>query len=119
MFYVYELFTADGVQYVGKGSGRRLDVQKKKFSMDGRNVSEFGKERDAYAFEVQHIASVKPPMNRCKGGNGCTVQKKREVKTAFERLYERIGSRAMAARLVLAYGPLSSKTDAIREIAYG
>ena len=119
-FYVYELIDASGVvQYVGKGSGRRLDVQKRKFALDGRIVRSFDREAKAYAFEVAHIAAAKPIQNICKGGNGSTATKTRFVKDVFYRLYDQIGSRALAARLVLAYGPPESKTDAIRAIAYG
>lgn len=121
-FYVYELVDDQGkVAYVGKGSGRRLIVQKAKHLMDGRVVASFAVEADAYAYEVKHIAKMVPYLNKCKGGNGCTVTVKRVVKQPWERLMQKIGTQAYAARLLLAFGaPDPSIVGELRKVAaYG
>jgi hypothetical protein len=126
-FYVYELSSSDGiVQYVGKGSGGRLAAQIKSIGFHGREIARFKKEADAYAYEIERIAQVEPLLNKCKGGNGNrAAAPKRVVKTSWEKEYERIGSRVMAARLWLAAATASphmadiSKVDEIRRVAYG
>lgn len=117
--YVYELFDADGtIMYVGKGSGRRFDVQKKKYCLDGRIVQWFGTEAKAYSAEISHIAKVCPPLNKVKGGNGCRTAKTRIPK--WQAVIEAIGTRIYAARLLLAFGVADkSKIDEIRQVAYG
>jgi hypothetical protein len=120
-FYVYELSNEDGIQYVGKGSGRRLKNQERRFGLSGRIVAEFAKEPDAYAFEVSRIAELNPPLNKCKGGNGSRAIQKRHRKTAWEMTFERIGSRRYAALLLLHFSRLldPSKVDQIRRVAHG
>jgi hypothetical protein len=119
-FYVYELFSADGViQYVGKGSKSRLKVQKRNFGFDGRIVKAFASEAKAYAFEKQHIATVAPMLNKCAGGNGSKAARAVNRKTDFQRLYESIGSRALAARIWLNFANDLSKVEQIRRVAYG
>jgi hypothetical protein len=123
-FYVYELASSDGVvQYVGKGSGKRLSAQIRNIGFQGSEVARFKSEKDAYAFEVARIAEAKPLLNKCAGGNGNTATPvKRPVKTAWEREYERVGSRVMAARLLMRFASHlvePSNLDAIRQISHG
>lgn len=120
-FYVYELIDADGtVQYVGKGSGRRLAAQRRNHSLDGREVARFEREEDAYAFERERIAEAKPPRNRHPGGNGSRVTP--EPIPAFVREIERVGARRYAARFLLTKVDgrwPASKVERIRQVANG
>ena len=125
-FYVYAIKNEQGsIVYIGKGSGRRFEVQKKNFKLSGKILETFATEKLAYAKEVEFISLHKPSLNKCKGGNGCTATKKRIVKQDYEKLIERIGSRACAARLLLSYNKVNpslidqSKVDLFREVAYG
>lgn len=124
-FYVYEMIADDGsVVYVGKGSGRRLDVQRRKLKLRGREVARFKRENDAYAFEVARIAECKPALNKCAGGNGSVVVKRRDRKSKWQLVFECLGSRRYAARLMLAYDlrPFNipqSKIDLLRQVANG
>jgi len=125
-FYVYAIKNEEGsIVYIGKGSGRRFEVQKKNFKLSGEILETFASEKLAYAKEVEFISLHKPILNKYKGGNGCTAIKKRIVKQDYEKLIERIGSRACAARLLLSYNKVNpkmidqSKVDLFREVAYG
>lgn len=69
-YYVYRIFSGDETVYIGKGSGNRIDVQKKNFGCDGEILERFSNEQDAYAAEVRLIEKLSPPLNRCPGGNG-------------------------------------------------
>jgi hypothetical protein len=123
-FYVYELVNAFGeVQYIGKGSTRRLEAQKRNFSLEGHEVARFKSEKEAYAYEVKRIAECSPPLNKHPGGNGSKATKPVVRKTEWEKLYESLGSRKVCARLWLLFANESnadiSKVDAIRGVAYG
>lgn len=69
-FYVYRIFNAEGLLYIGKGSGPRLRKQKRTFGADGEIIQHFEFEDDAYAEEVRLIALHSPPLNRHPGGHG-------------------------------------------------
>lgn len=123
-FYVYELTDKCGqVMYVGKGSTNRLNAQKRNFSLDGYEVARFKRESDAYAYEVERIASVKPTLNKHIGGNGSKAAVNIVRLTKFEKLCEEFGTRKVAARLWLLFARDSnsdmSKVDEIRAVAYG
>ena len=125
-FYVYAIKNEEGsIVYIGKGSGRRFEVQKKNFELSGEILETFASEKLAYEKEVEFISLHKPSLNTCKGGNGCTATKRRIGKQDYEKLIERIGSRACAARLLLSYNKVNpkmidqSKVDLFREVAYG
>jgi hypothetical protein len=119
-FYTYRLTTSDGsVAYIGKGSGKRLQNQKRKFQLNGEIADYYTKESDAYKAEKLLIAKEKPFLNKCAGGNGNCVTKTR--KTSFEVLYDKIGSKALAARICMNFVHLcdASKVEQIRRVAYG
>lgn len=109
--------------YVGKGSTNRLAAQKRNFGLDGHEVARFKRESDAYAYEVQRIATVKPALNKHVGGNGSKAAVKVVRLTKFEKLCNELGTRKVAARLWLLYARESnadmSKVDEIRSVAYG
>jgi len=122
-FYVYRLIAHCGaVVYVGKGSGSRLATQKRRHGLDGCEVARFKREADAYAFERQQIAELQPALNRCAGGNG-GISKPKRPNWLF--VMEKIGTRAYAARLLLAVWRSkpelldASKLDLIRLVAHG
>ncbi|MDE3021958.1 MAG: hypothetical protein KGI54_08870 [Pseudomonadota bacterium] len=119
-FYVYELVSDDGeIHYVGKGSKNRLKVQQRKFGLNGTVVKYFATESKAYAFEKLHIAAVSPKLNKCAGGNGNKSTRTVVRKTEFQKLYEKIGSKAMAARIWLNFANDISVLEKIRRVAYG
>ena len=122
-FYVYKFVDNAGVvAYVGKGSGRRFKVQQRNIKLNGEIVEYFKKESDAYAYEVQLISELKPYINKHPGGNGSKVVIVKYKKTAFDRLCENIGTKAVAARICLNYWWMidSSKIEQLRRVAaYG
>lgn len=82
-FYVYVIGPLDAPLYVGKGSGRRLEAQKRRFKADGHEIARFFKEKDAYAFERVAIAENSPALNQNMGGGGSRatpVRQEREPK---------------------------------------
>lgn len=71
MFYVYRLYDLSGeTLYIGKGSGTRLQVQKRRFGALGEIVKTFKSERAAYREEVRQIAVHRPRLNQNRGGGG-------------------------------------------------
>lgn len=122
-FYVYRFIDDNGiVAYVGKGSGERFSVQFRKLNMTGDIISWHSIEKSAYAEEVKAIARLKPYMNKCKGGNGpMATPAKRVPRDKFYVLCDKIGTRAVAARICLSYSYMFdvSKIEPLRKIAYG
>lgn len=110
--YVYEL-QQDGItHYVGKGSGRRLAVQERRFGMSGRIVKNFDSAAQAYKFEKSHIAAVNPVLNKCAGGNGGRNKRVSRTPKDWLRIVE-VGTRVYAARLLLEFEHLMSKDAAL------
>ena len=111
-FYVYRFVDENGdVAYVGKGCGRRFSVQFSRFDMTGDIVSWHAKEDDAYKEERRLIAELRPYLNKCSGGNGSRAtpaKKVRERRDSFYALCDKIGTRAVAARILLGYSYLFS-----------
>lgn len=105
-FYVYRIFDGDVTVYVGKGSGRRLALQIRRFGVMGEVVEWFKNEDAAFAAERAWIAKLKPTENLVAGGNGGRAVKKKppRLHPAFKEI-ERIGTRAYAARFLLRYCP--------------
>lgn len=123
-FYVYALKDEAGrVMYVGKGSGRRLECQKRKFGLAGEILERHASEAKAYAAEVRLIAEMNPPLNKHPGGNGSRA--KAERVPSWVRDMSRIGTQRFAARLLMSVLRVrpdlipASKVEAIRQVAYG
>ena len=89
--YVYRILGEQGeTVYVGKGFGRRLKEQKRRFMADGEVIKEFRSAQAAYEYERDMIAKFNPPLNRTAGGGGaCKLQPG-----------ERIASRVYVARML-------------------
>lgn len=69
-FYLYRIFYGDVTLYVGKGSGQRLQHQKRSFTAQGEIVAQFADENAAYRAEMALIKKLDPPLNRHVGGLG-------------------------------------------------
>jgi hypothetical protein len=71
-FYVYRILGEMGeTVYIGKGTGRRLELQKRRFMAEGEIIRSFAKEDLAFRFEAKLIAKHKPPLNVVSGhGSG-------------------------------------------------
>lgn len=122
MFYVYRLKDEYGrVLYIGKGSGRRLYNQKRKYRCEGEIVREFAKEADAYKYEIECIATERPELNIHKGGNGSWVRRPKRRKTKIEREIERVGSRVYVARFLVDrcfYRLKPDQLERLKKVAY-
>lgn len=118
-FYVYRIFDLTETVYIGKGSGRRFQAQKRKFARDGEIMAYFDKEFQAFAYEIEMIAKFKPSQNKHKGGIGGNLGHK--SKTKEERDIEIMGTRKYAAIMLLRFdlSPYLSaaQIDNIRQIA--
>lgn len=129
MFYVYRIY--DGVEtvYVGKGSGRRLAHQMRKFGLPGAIVEECKSDDHAFEREVHWIAELKPTANKLAGGNGGRCKPKPKPRLAREfREIERVGSRKYAAQVLVRkldehncgrWGVSKVALDRLREVANG
>jgi len=70
-FYLYRIHRDGETLYIGKGSGRRLAHQKRRFDADGEIlVDGIQDEAEAYRRERALIAEFNPPLNKHPGGNG-------------------------------------------------
>lgn len=127
-FYVYRIFDRFETVYVGKGSGRRLANQTRRFGLPGEIIERCNSDDHAFEREIFWIAELRPTENRAPGGGGGRVRPKpisRDEKRFIKDLaeVERIGTRRYAARMLLRFdtsGHLDpSKLDAIRRVANG
>ena len=103
-FYVYRFDNDEGqCIYIGKGSGRRLTTQNKRFGRVGYVVKWFASERAAFRFEAALIAKLKPFENKVAGGGGAIARRKlgSKRKPAEYREMQRIGTRAYVAKFLL------------------
>jgi len=125
MFYVYAIMDGVVPVYVGKGSKRRLKTQERRFGLRGKILEHFECEASAYRAERKWIKALNPSLNKHPGGNGCTVKKVIVRTPRWLSAINRIGTKAYAARLVLACFERaphlvdSSKVDALRSAGYG
>jgi hypothetical protein len=129
-FYVYRIFDGEQTLYVGKGFGRRLHNQKRRFGHDGEILQEFRCEARAYQRERELIAELKPTLNCNGGGGGSWVRAKPEPRMSKDeawtyRLMEKIGTRRFCALLLEAINKVAphmidqSKMPKILEVARG
>lgn len=71
MFYVYRILGEMGeTVYIGKGCGRRLQQQKRRFMSDGEILEYSKTDKQAFRRERELIAQYNPPLNKSPGGNG-------------------------------------------------
>ena len=101
-YYVYRIF--DGLQtlYVGKGSGRRLQAQIRRFRCAGEVVEHCTSDDHAFEREIHWIAELRPTENKLAGGNGGRCQPKKRPRLAKEfHEIEQVGSRRYSARFLL------------------
>jgi len=70
-FYVYRILGEMGeTVYIGKGYGRRLHNQKRRFMSDGEVIEWCSTDKQAFRRERELIAEHNPPLNKSRGGNG-------------------------------------------------
>jgi hypothetical protein len=70
-FYVYRILGEMGeTVYIGKGCGRRLHNQKRRFMSDGEILEWCSTDKQAFKRERELIAEYNPPLNKSSGGNG-------------------------------------------------
>ncbi len=103
--YVYALTKDDQILYIGKGTGNRLQDQRRNFGLAGHELAWFKTEKDAYKFERQLVRDIDPWLNRCAGGAGSYSRKPPEPRykpSEDEILMQQIGTRAYCCRLLLA-----------------
>lgn len=128
-FYVYRIFDGDVTVYVGKGSGRRLHNQKRRFGLDGSIIEKCRSDNHAFEREVHWIKRLKPTDNRLPGGNGgrCSPKARPRLSKDFREI-ERVGPRRFAARFLLTrlderncdqYGVSKVGLSRLREVANG
>ena len=102
-FYIYRIFDGAVTVYVGKGSGRRLKNQIRRFGLDGEIIEFLASEKSAYEAERRWIRELKPTENRNSGGGGGLVIRKRIRRTKEEIEMARVGTRVYAARMLLRF----------------
>lgn len=123
--YVYALRDGDTIAYVGKGSGSRLNAQKRSFGLEGDKLEDGLTDTQAFAAERKWIAKLSPTLNRCAGGNGNRARRIVNRTPKWEREIDAVGSRRYAAILLMGCersrpGIIDpSKIDAIRQVANG
>lgn len=128
-YYVYVITDGHEVVYVGKGSGRRLQDQKRRFKCEGSIVEKFTSEKLAYAAEVKWIDQLKPTSNKAKGGNGGWSTPKPGPRLPREYAeIERIGTQRYVAQMlsrklwegnIAQFGVSKIALDRIRAVANG
>jgi hypothetical protein len=127
--YVYRIFDGEVTVYVGKGSGRRLESQKRRFGLDGVVIEKCKSDDHAFEREVHWIAQLKPTDNILAGGNGgrCRPKPKPRLDRTFAEI-ERIGSRKYSAQILVRklyegnceqYGVSKIDLNRLREVANG
>lgn len=131
-FYVYRIFDGFETVYVGKGSGRRLAAQKRKFGCDGEIIEACKSDDHAFKREIYWIEQLKPSENKNPGGLGGRVKPKRvkidRAWAAFERELKEVGPRRYVARFLAQkldhniceqYGVSQSSMAGILAVAHG
>lgn len=104
-FYVYRIFDGHETVYIGKGSGTRLQDQKRRFGCDGEIIETCKSDDHAFERERYWIKTLMPTANISPGGNGGRVKPRRKTRVyidSVEREIEKVGSRRYCARLILS-----------------
>jgi hypothetical protein len=122
IFYVYRIFDiTETTIYIGKGTGRRLERQMRRFGAQGEILKRFKFEDDAFEFERAEIRRRCPTHNKSTGGEGGRL----DGRDKTERLMDKIGPRRYVAQMLMRFGDGllkyidQSKLDAIRQVADG
>jgi hypothetical protein len=68
--YVYRIFDGHETIYIGKGTGRRLAAQIRRFDASGEKLEECLSDADAFKRERHWISVLMPIENRNGGGSG-------------------------------------------------
>jgi hypothetical protein len=126
-FYVYEAISDNGeCLYIGKGTGRRLEDQKRRFKCEVRVIKWFKSEASAFKFEAFQITDRSPIFNKKPGGSGGRVKTtalRKPKLTEIENGIQELGSRVYVARALLGFDLSrqidASKIETIRQVAYG
>ena len=125
-FYVYAFYNGETVIYIGKGCGRRIHNQERRFGSKGVILKEFKSEKAAYNYEAKLIREMKPEFNKAAGGGGAISRRKDRLPAwyiAELKQIEALGSRKYTALKLLALGVgrviEASKLEDIRRVAYG
>lgn len=146
-FYVYAFRDGAEVVYIGKGTGRRLQQQEKRFGLKGEVLGRYECEDKCFAAERDFIKQLMPNENRNRGGGGGRVTPaslvplnyrgkitEREFKKAMAQHkqelaeIERLGSRRYSARILISrlndanceqWGVSKVDLNRLREVAYG
>lgn len=127
--YVYRIVDGCETVYVGKGSGRRLEAQKRRFGLEGEIIERDLTDDDAFARERHWIKTLMPSANISPGGNGgrTVARRKPRLDKALAEI-SRVGQRRYAARFLLTrlseancsrYGVSKLDIDRLREVANG
>jgi hypothetical protein len=69
-FYIYCFQDGAEILYVGKGTGRRLAQQEKRFGFAGSIIERLSDEEEAYKREIYWIGRLLPTQNKNAGGGG-------------------------------------------------
>lgn len=103
IFYVYRILGEMGeTVYIGKGCGRRLHNQKRRFMSDGEIMERLSTDKQAFRRERELIAQYNPPLNKSTGGNGATRGMKRDglppLYASLAKLIRRLGGLEASVR---------------------
>ena len=109
-FYVYRFDMGNNCIYIGKGCDKRFELQKKRFkTYSGHIVAYFATEKDALIHEGALIKSLGPAFNKVMNRNPrpwlCALLPESDRDLPY--WFEAIGSRQVAARILLLWNWLS------------
>lgn len=103
-FYVYKFMDGETCLYVGKGTGRRLKAQERRFGRPGEIVRWFVSQKAAFNYEARLIQKLKPTENKVAGGGGAIARRAKFYRRTPEEMeIDRIGTRLYAGRVLLRF----------------